>query len=298
MCISRYFVYFTIYSFLGWVYESTYCTIKAGKWENRGFLYGPVCPIYGVGALLLTMIDDYGMFHNVSYEWWQIFVIGFLGSIVLEYSTSYILEKLFHAYWWDYSDLPFNIHGRICLYCSLAFGFAALIVIYGIVPFTRDITSHIGPLAYEVLGLICMAFFAIDTTLTVTALSNFDKNVIAAEEVVNSHMESFVNNIQKKSKRPAFNLNLLKKDKENEEEIVTDEDENDRLSLEDLLSQERLKFAKAYTEKMVATMGVLPRSAVKRIKGYKRPEKERNSFETARELVKKYVANKRGKEND
>ena len=141
-------------------------------------------------------------------------------------------------------------------------------------------------------GIFC------DTTLTVTALSNFDKNVIAAEEIVNSHMESFVNNIQKKSKRPTFNLNLLKKDKENEEEIVTDEDENDRLSLEDLLSQERLKFARTYTEKMVATMGVLPRSAVKRIKGYKRPEKERNSFETARELVKKYVANKRGKEND
>ena len=81
MWISRYFVYFVIFSFFGWIYESIYCTIKSKRWENRGFLYGPLCPIYGAGGVGIT-------------------------AIVLEYGTSWTLEKLFHAYWWDYSEMP------------------------------------------------------------------------------------------------------------------------------------------------------------------------------------------------
>ena len=124
MWVSKYFVYFVVYSFMGWLYESMYCTIKGGKWENRGFLYGPICPIYGAGAVALTAIDDYLHYINFQYEWWQVVLVSMLGSMVLEYTTSWILEKLFHAYWWDYSDIPFNINGRICLPCTLGFGAA------------------------------------------------------------------------------------------------------------------------------------------------------------------------------
>ena len=101
MWISKYFVYFVIYSCMGWIYESIFCTIKNGYWENRGFLYGPVCPIYGVGAALMTFIDDVNRVGGgQEFLWWQIFFVAFFGSIVLEYVTSYVLEKLFHAYWW------------------------------------------------------------------------------------------------------------------------------------------------------------------------------------------------------
>ena len=121
MWVSRFFVWFVIYGCMGWIYETVYCIIKSGKWENRGFLYGPMCPIYGVGALGISVVYEYLRSEGGGQPpWWQVFVIAFLGSMVLEYSTSWLLEKLFHAYWWDYRDSPLNINGRICLPASLA----------------------------------------------------------------------------------------------------------------------------------------------------------------------------------
>ena len=128
MWICKYFVYFIIFSFFGWIWETIYCTVKNREWANRGFLFAPLCPIYGVGAVAIILVAN-----NIgvsNYQWWHIFIIAVLGSMVLEYVTSWLLEKLFHAYWWDYSDMPLNINGRICLPCSLGFGVAGLIVIY------------------------------------------------------------------------------------------------------------------------------------------------------------------------
>ena len=121
MWLSRYFVYFIIFSCMGWIYESIYCTIRAKKWENRGFLYGPLCPIYGAGGVAITAIADFISVHtDATFTWWQIFLVAFFGSIVLEYGTSWALEKLFHAYWWDYSSMPLNINGRVfSIFCRL-----------------------------------------------------------------------------------------------------------------------------------------------------------------------------------
>ena len=88
MIISEYFTYFIIFSFIGWVYETCYCTIRTKKWDNRGFLYGPICPIYGVGGTLITIVIDIISTKTTNYTWWQIFIIGYFGSIVLEYVTS------------------------------------------------------------------------------------------------------------------------------------------------------------------------------------------------------------------
>lgn len=105
------------------------------KWENRGFLYGPLCPIYGAGGVAITAIADFISAHtDATFTWWQIFLVAFLGSIVLEYGTSWALEKLFHAYWWDYSSMPLNINGRVCFPYSVGFGVAGLIVVYFIAP--------------------------------------------------------------------------------------------------------------------------------------------------------------------
>ena len=147
MWLSRYFVYFIIFSCMGWIYESIYCTIRAKKWENRGFLYGPLCPIYGAGGVAITAIADFISAHtDATFTWWQIFLVAFLGSIVLEYGTSWALEKLFHAYWWDYSSMPLNINGRVCFPYSVGFGVAGLIVVYFIAPFTKLITGWMSPI--------------------------------------------------------------------------------------------------------------------------------------------------------
>ena len=127
MWLSRYFLWFLGFGLLGWIYETSYVTIKEKKWSNRGFLFGPVLPIYGVGAALICAVVEFVL--KDGYTWWQIFLISYLGSVVLEYSTHWTLEKLFHAYWWDYRDMPLNINGRVCVPASIAFGLAGLLVV-------------------------------------------------------------------------------------------------------------------------------------------------------------------------
>ena len=105
-----YFLLFIIYSFLGWCIESIYCMIEQRKVVSRGFLIGPYCPIYGWGALI--MIFTLQRYLNDPIV---LFVMGALVASVIEYITSLVMEKIFHARWWDYSHMKFNVNGRICL---------------------------------------------------------------------------------------------------------------------------------------------------------------------------------------
>lgn len=113
MLVSRYIVYFYIYSFMGWVYETIAMTIWTKKWDNRGFLFEPILPIYGIGAVGITGIVEYCSVNGIVWTWKHLFVVAFFGSIILEYFTGWFLEKVFHAYWWTYSNVPFNVKGRV-----------------------------------------------------------------------------------------------------------------------------------------------------------------------------------------
>lgn len=265
MWVSKYFVYFIIFSCMGWIYESLFCTIKNGKWENRGFLYGPMCPIYGVGATSITFIvDEIRDVYQLEFEWWEIFLIAFLGSIVLECATSYMLEKLFHAYWWDYSNVPLNIHGRVCLPASVGFGVAGLVVIYGLDPFVKRMTDWISPGWMEFLSLLLMAVAAIDTAITVSALTHFERNVIAMEEALNKHMEQFVTTIQEKTQAAGKQL-----------------------------TEERARFSKESLENTVRAMGASYRGALRRVEGFRSTDREKEKKVYTREMVlesiKKYI---------
>ena len=97
------FLWFLLYAFIGWVYESVLVSVSERRWVNRGFLNGPLCPIYGCGAVLaIVLLHD---FTNPI----EIFLISSFGASILEYITSWGMEKLFHARWWDYSHYRFNI---------------------------------------------------------------------------------------------------------------------------------------------------------------------------------------------
>ncbi len=192
MWISRYVCLFMIYSFMGWVYETIFCTIKGGRWENRGFLYGPVCPIYGTGAVIVSVIIEETIGKGIAISAWQIFIISVIGSAVLEYVTSWGLEKLFHATWWDYSKLPLNLHGRISLFTSLGFGLAGMLIFYVIAPFTDNILGHITSIMIEFFALCFVFIFAVDLTLTVSALMHFDRLVVRMEDNFNRRMEAIV----------------------------------------------------------------------------------------------------------
>lgn len=194
MIVSKYFIWFILFSFMGWIYETIYCTITKHKWQNRGFLFGPICPIYGVGAVAVSIICSGQALPEMSN--WKIFVICFFGSIVLEYVTSYVLEKLFHAIWWDYSNVFCNIHGRVCLPASIGFGVAGLIVVHLILPFTQNMTGFLSPLAMEVAALLLMALLAADTALTVSALTSLTQNLQSIEKQVNKQMEQVYANLE------------------------------------------------------------------------------------------------------
>lgn len=269
MWISKYFVYFVIFSVMGWVYESAFCTIKGGKWQNRGFLYGPLCPIYGVGATAITFIVDQWEAHGKpEFAWWQIFLIAFFGSIVLEYVTSYALEKLFHAYWWDYSDVPLNIHGRVCFPASCGFGLAGLIVVYGIAPLTKSLVGWISPGWMELLSLLFMAVVAADTTLTISALTHFERNIVALENALNQHMDVFVNTVQEKTQAASA-----------------------------AFAEERARFSRENMERSIQDMEFTHRLALKRVKGFRSTDKEKDKRVYSREMVldsvKKYFNNAR-----
>ena len=159
------YTYFIVYAFLGWVCEDIYCGIGKRKFINRGFLYGPYCPIYGFGALLviypLLMVSKHPI---------VVFIFGMVLTSILEYITSFVMEKLFATRWWDYSTYPFNINGRICLQNSLLFGLMALVVVYGLHPIVSRFVERI-PLGFLVIFLIMFTiFFVIDIVNTVIVL--------------------------------------------------------------------------------------------------------------------------------
>ena len=255
MWISKYFVYFVIFSCMGWIYESIFCTVKTGSWQNRGFLYGPVCPIYGVGAAAIMALTDWYAGQNqgqVNYTWWQVFLVAFFGSIVLEYVTSWGLEKLFHAYWWDYRNVPLNINGRVCFPASAGFGVAGILVIYVIAPATRSATQWMTPTLMEFFSLLFMALLATDATLTVSALTGFERNVAAMEEALNQHMEQFVSTVQQKSQAAGEVLGEKKQ------------------AASERLAEERMRFIKERLENITKRMSGGHRAALNRVKGFRR----------------------------
>lgn len=193
MLFSLYFVYFIEASFAGWVWECLYSAVKQGRWENRGFLFGPVIPIYGVGTvgmmIVVRLLPDLAA-GDVSL--WKVFLISVVGSAVLEYLTSYLMEKLFHAVWWDYSDMPLNVHGRICLPASLGFGAAGVIIVKYVIPFAASHAGNHDPLATEGLSLLLMCAFGADLGLSIASIQSVAARVQQLANDINRQMERAV----------------------------------------------------------------------------------------------------------
>ncbi len=186
MVIAQYFVEFMFYSFLGWVWESIYCTAKEKKWADRGFLFGPICPIYGscvvVASAVFSSID---VLRSPDFPIWGIFILCYIGSAVAEFATSWVLEKRFNARWWDYSELPLNIQGRICVPVSIAFGLAGVAVVKFLIPAIEGVHEVVSPVVYEVLAIILAAIFGADFALTEASLSALLKDVKQMHEEFN-----------------------------------------------------------------------------------------------------------------
>lgn len=172
--IAKYVVWFALFSFLGWVWETIFCTVRKKRFQNRGFLFGPICPIYGASALLfiaaLSILPE-------GLPNWVLFLIFAAGSAVVEFCTSWYLETRFHARWWDYSNAPLNIQGRICLPATIGFGVAGLLGAKLLLPFLARISADVSPLAFEIAGLAIMGLLGADFALTEASLSELLKRI-------------------------------------------------------------------------------------------------------------------------
>lgn len=189
MIISRYVIEFFIFSVIGWLFECTYCTVKEHRWQNRGFLFGPVVPIYGAGAVIASVISHYAP-PVAALPDWQLFLLCAVVSAVLEYVTSYFLEKQFHARWWDYRDMPLNLNGRICLPATIGFGLAGLVIIRVILPRAGSYEAALPPLVTEALALAITALISADTAITCVTLTSLLEKLEHFDEEFNKTVES------------------------------------------------------------------------------------------------------------
>lgn len=169
--ITKLFLLFFIYSFLGWIIEVVGKLIEKKRFINRGFLIGPYCPIYGFAAITMTIL-----WHKYLSDPFVLFILLIITAAVLEYFTSLILEKIFKTRWWDYSNYKFNINGRICLETMIPFGFAGLILMYGLNPFFYNLLNKIPETYLNIIAIILGVAFIIDYILTTKIMFNI-KNI-------------------------------------------------------------------------------------------------------------------------
>lgn len=162
--------FFAFYSFAGWCVEVLYYFKNEHKFVNRGFLTGPFCPIYGFGIVFLIVFLD-GYRHNI----FILFLLGSLLTTVLEYFTGFILEKTFKTKWWDYTDDPLNLHGRVCLLYSLIWGAGEVIVIRIVHPYINNIVMNIPPVLGDIFLSVIVIYFMVDFYFTLASLMQFEK---------------------------------------------------------------------------------------------------------------------------
>ena len=170
--ILLFFIYFILYSIIGWIIESTFVFLGTKKWVDRGFLIGPYLPIYGCGSILmilyLTQYKD-----NII----TVFILGVVVCSILEYITSYVMEKLFKTRWWDYSNNKFNLNGRICGKNCLLFGVLGVLLIYIIHPLLTNIVNKIPINILNIITIIIFTIFIIDNIISFNVCTKFKKTL-------------------------------------------------------------------------------------------------------------------------
>lgn len=179
------FSYFIIYSFLGWICEIIWLSIQNKKiLKNTGFLYGPWCPIYGIGALII--LHFLGKYQN---DLIALFVISMIVCTILEYVVGWLLEKLFNERWWDYSNMKYNIEGRVCLLNTVAFGVGALILVHYLNPFFVAVINALPNNVHFVLVTVLFIAFVFDIVMTLIGVLN---------------LRTIINKIKRRRKKQLF----------------------------------------------------------------------------------------------
>ena len=171
--------WFYIYSFLGWLWETCYVSVRKGKLINRGFINGPLCTIYGCGALAVYLI-----LLPISDNLLLLFVGGVVVATALEYVTAVLMENIFHTSWWDYSDNKFNFQGRICLGCSLGWGVFTVGLFRVLHPVVQEFTELYTRRTGEVAVCVITVVLILDFSFSAAAAFHLHERIPAWEQAL------------------------------------------------------------------------------------------------------------------
>lgn len=236
---AQWFLFFYIYCFAGWVWESVYVSARSREWVNRGFMHGPFLPIYGSGAIVI-LLSTMGVRDNL----WLIYLFGMISSTILEYFTGDAMERLFHVRYWDYTKHRFNLKGHVCLMVSLAWGAFSILLVGVLHPPIEELVLSIPMTAVDITAFALTIYVAADMTVSwneamdlkatlirlaenneeirkvqrridfVAALAEDDLKRFKAEQAAKKQKfkERFAENLQEFSQRRAVALEKLSKE--------------------------------------------------------------------------------------
>ena len=209
---SLYFILFIIYSIIGWITEIIVVGYEEKKFINRGFLIGPYCPIYGYGAILM-------IFYLERYKdnFFTVFLLAVIVCSFIEYLVSYIMENMFNARWWDYSNRKFNINGRICLLNAFLFGVLGVLLVYFVNPFLSNLLLKLNISTLNIISIILFVIFSTDFVISMFISYKLKNNIKkmkkdSTEEInkkVKEILESKILNRRIFKAFPRFKINII-----------------------------------------------------------------------------------------
>jgi len=187
--LYNYTFYFLIYSFLGWSLEVCHAALNTGKFVNRGFLNGPYCPIYGFGSMaIIYFVTPFK--ENLLI----LFIASVIITSILELITGFLLEKIFGYRWWDYSNVPFNIKGYICLKFSILWGLACILLLNVIHPLVRRLIFSTPLFLGKLIMYVCVTSIIVDLIVTIKTVLNLNIKLEKLEKIAQD-IHQFSNNI-------------------------------------------------------------------------------------------------------
>lgn len=205
--ISTLFVSFFIYAFAGWVWESFVCpTLTGNHMKNSGFLNGPIVPIYGVGAITVSLIL------SPDQSFIEVFFFGALIATTIEYVTSLGMEILYHKRWWDYSDKIMNINGRVCLLGFIVFGFFSIAAVKFVQPFLMTEIMSNNHFTIELIAIIGAMIMCVDIFITVKHLTNLTQRIESLKNDIEDYAQKVVGEMEYKKSLQEI-LDMMKRDK-------------------------------------------------------------------------------------
>ena len=266
--LSELVLLFFVYGFLGWCTEVAFAAFKSGRFVNRGFLNGPICPIYGFGLIGVVLL-----LAPLKGNLWLLFIGSCVITTLIELVTGFLLEKLFHAKWWDYSGMPLNIGGYVCLLFSLIWGVACMAIVLWVHPPIYGLVHRLPKLLTRILDGVFLAMLAVDLAATVSTIRKLSRRLaritLLADEI-HTLSDELGGNIAEKALAAKQKIETEQAKLEQGVERFEEKKEQSRVQREQRLAELRAKVDAALSERGFGHRRLL--EAFPNLKSHRNPE--------------------------